>query len=158
MFGLRSITKTRINGWKTRNGINILRFSLGFVFFWFGALKFFHGFSPAEHIAGRTISQLTFGLIMPNVSLPLLGLWECTIGLGLITGAWLRLTLILLYFQMAGTFLPLLLFPHETFSGSILVPTLLGQYIIKNCVLISGGIVLGANLGTNIHSRSLKSI
>jgi hypothetical protein len=42
--------------------------------------------------------------------------------------------------------LPLLFFPHETFSGSIFIPTLLGQYIIKNCVLISGGIVLGGDL------------
>ncbi len=157
-FGLPSKTKTRINGWKTRNGINILRFSLSLVFFWFGALKFFHGFSPAEQIAGRTIDQLTFGLIKPDISLPLLGIWECTIGLGLITGGWLRLTLILLYFQMAGTFLPLLLFPHETFSGSILVPTLLGQYIIKNCVLISGGIVLGANLQDNPKAETLQII
>jgi len=146
MLDLAESARTRINNWKKRNGIHILRFSLGFIFLWFGVLKFFHGASPAELVAGRTISHLTLGLLKPSISLPLLALWECTIGLGLITGAWLRLTLILLYFQMAGTFLPLLFFPHETFSGSIFIPTLLGQYIIKNCVLISAGIVLGADL------------
>jgi len=78
------------------------------------------------------------------------------IGLGLITGAWMRLTLILLYFQMAGTFLPLLFFPHETFSGSIFVPTLLGQYIIKNCVLISGGIILGAELQSSSRVKTTE--
>lgn len=78
--------------------------------------------------------------------MPILAVWECIIGLGLITKAWLRLTLILLYLQMAGTFLPLLFFPHETFNHSLLVPTLLGQYIIKNFVLISAGIVIGATL------------
>lgn len=146
MLDLAESARIRINNWKKRNGIHILRFSLGFIFLWFGVLKFFHGVSPAELVAGRTISHLTFGLLKPSISLPLLALWECTIGIGLITGAGLRLTLILLYFQMAGTFLPLIFFPHETFSGSIFIPTLLGQYIIKNCVLISAGIVLGADL------------
>ena len=70
----------------------------------------------------------------------------------------MRLTLILLYFQMAGTFLPLLFFSQETFSGSIFVPTLLGQYIIKNCVLISAGIVLGANSQSNAKSKNLQIV
>ncbi|MDR3697809.1 DoxX family membrane protein [Mucilaginibacter sp.] len=143
MPGLAKFTKANITAWKAKNGINMLRLSLGIVFLWFGFLKFFPGISPAEDIAGRTISTLTFGLMKPSLSMPLLAVWECTIGLGLITKAWMRLTLILLYFQMAGTFLPILFFPHETFSG-LFIPTLLGQYIIKNFVLISGGIVLGA--------------
>jgi hypothetical protein len=45
-----------------------------------------------------------------------------------------------------GTFLPLFFFPHETFTSSIFIPTLLGQYIIKNIVLMSGGIVIGATV------------
>src|SRR4051812_735452 len=101
MLDFGKVTLTRFNNWKAKNGIHILRFSLGFVFLWFGILKFFHGVSPAELLAGRTISELTGGLIKPYVSLPLLAVWECTIGLGLITGAWMRLTLVLLYCQMA---------------------------------------------------------
>lgn len=132
--------------WKARNGLHILRVSLGVVFIWFGLLKFFPGMSPAEVIAGKTIYKLSFGLIKPVVSLPVLAIWECTVGLGLITKRWLSLTLLLLYFQMAGTFLPLIFFPHETFTSSIMVPTLLGQYIIKNIVLMSGGIVIGATV------------
>ncbi|MDN3551568.1 hypothetical protein [Mucilaginibacter aquaedulcis] len=131
--------------WKARNGLNILRISLGLVFIWFGVLKFFHGISPAEEIAGRTILKLTFGTVKPTVSLPVLAVWECTIGLGLLFRRWLTLTLGLLYLQMAGTFLPLWFFPHETFSA-LFIPTLLGQYIIKNIVLLSGAIVLGATV------------
>jgi hypothetical protein len=71
-------------------------------------------------------------------------MWECTIGFGLVFKKWLRLTLLLLYFQMAGTFLPLFFFPHETFGASVFIPTLLGQYIIKNIVLVSAAIVIGA--------------
>ncbi len=158
MVSLNKIRITPFKGRKENNGINFLRFSLGFIFLWFGVLKFFHGVSPAELIAGKTIEHLTFGLLRPRISLPLLALWECTIGLGLITGAWLRLTLILLYFQMAGTFLPLIFFPGETFSGSLFIPTLLGQYIIKNCVLISGAIVLGANSRSEVKTENVSPL
>jgi len=146
MLGIKSLTENRIVAWKARNGMNILRICLGIIFIWFGMLKFFPGVSSAEEIAGRTILKLTFGLVKPEISMPVLGIWECIIGLGLISKSWLRLTLILLYLQMAGTFLPLLFFPLETFNHSLLVPTLLGQYIIKNFVLISAGIVIGATL------------
>lgn len=132
--------------WKIRNGLNILRISLGLIFIWFGILKFFPGVSSAEVIAGRTIERLTFGCVKPPVSLPILATWECIIGLGLISKSFLNLTLLLLYLQMMGTFLPLFFFPNETFTSSILVPTLLGQYIIKNIVLLSGGIVIGATV------------
>lgn len=146
MFGFKSLTENKIVAWKARNGMNILRVCLGIIFIWFGTLKFFPGVSSAEEIAGRTLLKLTYGLVKPEISMPVLAIWECIIGLGLISKAWLRLTLILLYLQMAGTFLPLLFFPNETFNHSLLVPTLLGQYIIKNFVLISAGIVIGATL------------
>ncbi|MGY0041176.1 hypothetical protein [Pedobacter sp. NJ-S-72] len=81
-----------------------------------------------------------------SFSLPLLAIWECIIGLGLISKKWLGLTLLLLYFQMIGTFLPLVFFTDETFVHSLFIPTLLGQYIIKNIVLLSGGIVIGATV------------
>jgi uncharacterized membrane protein YkgB len=139
-------TETRMVEWKARNGLDILRVCLGIVFIWFGLLKFFHGLSPAEIIAGKTILKLTFGHIKPPVSLPVLACWECTIGLGLITKRWLSFTLVLLYFQMAGTVLPLFFFPQETWTARLFVPTLLGQYIIKNMVLLSSGIVIGATV------------
>lgn len=138
--------------WKARNGLNILRISLGCVFIWFGVLKFFPGISSAEVIAGKTIEKLTFGYLQPAFSLPALAIWECIIGLGLISKRWLGLTLLLLYFQMMGTFLPLFFFPEETFTSSIFIPTLLGQYIIKNIVLLSGGIVIGATIKGNAGS------
>jgi uncharacterized membrane protein YkgB len=133
----------KVAKWKARNGLNILRVSLGLVFIWFGILKFFPGVSAAEVLAGKTIQKLTFGIIEPVLALPFLAVWECTIGLGLISRRWLNLTLLLLYLQMIGTFLPLFFFTDLTFT-SFFVPTLLGQYIIKNIVLLSGGIVIGA--------------
>ena len=47
---------------------------------------------------------------------------------------------------MAGTITPLFLFPEETFVSFPFVPTLEGQYIIKNVVLVAAAIVLGATV------------
>jgi uncharacterized membrane protein YphA (DoxX/SURF4 family) len=129
-----------------RCGITLLRVSLGIIFFWFGMLKVFPGLSPAEALAGKTIAVLTHGLVQPAVSVPMLGLLEFAIGLGLLTGRALRLTLVVLFVQMAGTVTPLSLFPSEVFIWEPFVPTMEGQYIIKNLVLISSAIVLGATV------------
>ena len=144
--GLFHRADAHITEWMARSGVRFTRVALGFVFFWFGVLKFFPGLSSAETLAGRTIETLTFGLVPPPVSLPVLALWECAIGLGLIAGVALRLTLLLLFLQMPGTLTPLFLFPQETWARFPLVPTLEGQYIIKNLVLVGAGIVVGATV------------
>lgn len=125
-------------------GIAILRISVGILFVWFGFLKFFIDASPAEEIASRTISMLTLDLMPPEVSMPFLAVIECMIGIGILTNRYMQFVIPVLYFQMAGTILPLFIFPDETWEIFLVVPTLLGQYIIKNSVLISAGIILGA--------------
>src|SRR5216684_6208985 len=134
----------RITRWMARHGLFLLRVSLGIVFFWFGVLKFFPGMSPASNLAARTIEVLSLGRVHANVSIPLLATWECLIGLGLIFGVFMRAILFLLAVQMAGTLTPLFLFPSETFTHFPYAPTMEGQYILKNAVLISAAIVLGA--------------
>lgn len=136
----------RITRWMASNGLTLLRISLGVVFLWFGALKFFPGLSPAQDLAGATIERLTLGTVTPDVALPVLAAWECAIGLGLMLGIWLRLVLLLLFLQMPGTLLPVLMFPDEVFIRIPYALTLEGQYIVKNFVLISGALVLGATV------------
>ena len=135
-----------ITDWMARHGITLLRVSLGVVFFWFGVLKFFPGLSPAQSLAARTIEMLTFGMVRESVSIPVLALWECAIGIGLITNVFMRATLLLLFVQMMGTVTPIFLFPNEVFTVLPYAPTLEGQYIIKNIVLVSAGIVIGATV------------
>lgn len=136
----------RLTRWMARNGLTLLRISLGLVFFWFGFLKFFRGMSPADDLAARTIETISGGVLQPNVSLPILAAWESVIGLGLLFGVFMRTVLLLLGLQMIGTLLPLVLFPDEVFNRIPYAPTLEGQYIIKNAVLISAAIVLGASV------------
>jgi uncharacterized membrane protein YkgB len=139
-------TDRTVTSWMARHGVFLLRISIGIVFLWFGVLKFFPGMSPAQDLAAETISLLTFGLIQPSVSLPTLALWETVIGIGLITGLYMRVTLLLLFGQMLGTITPLFLFPDASFTNFPFAPTLEGQYILKNIVIVSAGIVIGATV------------
>ena len=148
----------RLTRWMARYGVVTLRVALGGIFFWFGVLKFFPGLSPAQGLAVQTIDLLTFGLVPGGVSLVLLATLECVIGLGLISGRAMRLTLLLLAFQMVGAASPLVLFPGEVFTAFPYAPTLEGQYIIKNVVLVSAGLVIGATVrGGGLTSQSLAA-
>ena len=136
----------RITGTLARIGVPVIRIALGIVFLWFGALKFFPNLSPAEDLAARTITALTGGVVQPGLSLPVLAAWESLIGIGLILNRWMRGVLLLLAVQMLGTFTPLVLFPSETWTVFPIAPTLEGQYIIKNIVLIGAAMVIGATV------------
>lgn len=140
-----------ITQWMADHGITLLRISVGIIFLWFGGLKLFPNLSPAEDLATKTIEMLTFGIITPSISLPVLAVWEVVIGIGLLSGRFMRVTLLLLFVQMMGTVTPLALFPNEAFTAFPIGLTLEGQYIVKNLVLISAGIVIGATVrGGNI--------
>lgn len=146
MHGSLDTVDSRITHWMARHGIVLLRVALGVVFIWFGFLKFFPGLSPAQTLAVDTMNVLTFGMIPEGAAIILLASLECLIGFGLVFGKFMRLTLFLLAFQMVGAASPLLIFPGEAFVAFPYAPTLEGQYIIKNLVLVSAGIVIGATV------------
>lgn len=136
----------RITQWMAKHAILFMRLSIGIIFFWFGILKFFDGLSPAEGIAFKTIDTITFGFLTEKTILYGLAIWEVLIGIGLIFNLFMRETLLLLFLQMVGTFMPVFLFPEEVFHVFPIALTIEGQYIIKNLVIISSGIALGATV------------
>ena len=136
----------KITIWMADHGILFLRISVGIVFLWFGFLKFFPGWSPAEVLATNTIGVLTFDIVPARTALTILAAWECLIGLGLLTGVWLRATIFLLLVQMSGTVTPLIFFPELAFQKAPVILTIEGQYIIKNIVLVSAALVVGATV------------
>ena len=139
---------SRLAAFATTHSVLLLRVSLAIVFCGFGALKLFPGASPAEHLAGETISSISFGLLKPLLSLPLLGLFEIAIGLGVLIVPRARFTIPALLAHLAGTLTPLGLFPQETFAH-FPIPTLVGQYILKNVVLVAAALAI---LGTRPKS------
>lgn len=136
----------KVTKWMATKGIILLRLSIGLIFLWFGVLKFFEGLSPAENIAIDTIDTITFKLLPEKVIIYGLASLESIIGIGLLFNLFLRETLLLLFLQMIGTFTPIFLFPQEVFHVFPYSLTLEGQYIIKNLVIVSAGIVIGATV------------
>ena len=130
-----------ITRWMARHGLLVMRIGLGIVFLWFGALKLVPGLSPAEELVRNTIYWVD-----PDWFLYVLAIWEMLIGLGLIVGKFMRITLLLLFLQMPGTALPLLVLPDVVWTAFPYGLTLEGQYIIKNLVLIGAGLVLGGTV------------
>jgi len=146
MPGLRGVISRidrRISGWMRSHGAMLLRASLAVVFIWFGLLKPL-GASPANEIVARTVYWVD-----PDWFIPFLGWWEVAIGVGLLVRPLIRLAILLLFLQMPGTLLPLLLLPEVCFTHVPWAPTLEGQYIIKNLVLISAAIVVGGTVREN---------
>jgi uncharacterized membrane protein YkgB len=125
----------------SRYGILALRISLGVIFVWFGVLKVI-GDSPVYDLVASTVY-----LVPPELFVPFLGFWEIAVGLGLLTGLALRLTLIFFLMQMAGTFLVLVVKPEVAFQGlNPLLLTTEGEFVVKNIVLISGALVVGSTI------------
>ncbi|UKN02902.1 doxx family protein [Paracrocinitomix mangrovi] len=120
----------------------LLSISIGIAYLWFGLLKFFPHLSPAEGVAGETITLLTFHLIPKNVSIILLAIWECAIGICLLVNYRNRFVIYAGIIHILCTFTPLFLMSDACFNKHFYSPSLLGQYIIKNLVIISALIVL----------------
>lgn len=121
--------------------IGSLRVSLGLVFLLFGALKFVPGLSPAADLAARTIDVLTFGIVSGSAAVLVTAVMETFIGITLVTGRFLKAGLVVLAMAMVGIMSPLVLFAGEMFPEG---PTIVAQYVIKDIVLITAGLVVGA--------------
>lgn len=124
--------------WVQRHGTTLLRYSLAAIFFWFGLLKPL-GLSPAAGLVADTVFWFDAAWFVP-----FLGIWEMAIGIGLCFRRSLPVALGLLFLQMPGTFLPMVLLPDTCFTAFPYGLTLEGQYIVKNLTLISAAIVVTA--------------
>ena len=122
--------------------VQILSVCLGIVYLWFGFLKFFPHTSPAEHLAKDTIHILTFGLIPEQISYLMLAIWETVLGLLFLLNFRRKWVISLALVHMACTFLPLIFFPDISFQEGSPALTLVGQYIIKNFVIIGALITI----------------
>ena len=123
-----------------RIGVPVLRFTIATVFIWFGALKLVER-SPAGDLVAATVY-----LVPPDLFVPVLGLWEIAIGLCFLYRPLLRVGILLLFLQLPGTFLPLLLLPDVVFYSFPTVLTMEGQYIVKNLVIIGAALVIGGTV------------
>ena len=119
----------------------LVRIPLFIIFFWFGFLKIIN-LSPAQNLVLDTVYWMPF--LSAEAWVIVIGYWEMLIAIFFLTKRTTFLAMILLFLQMSGTFMPLILLPEISFqSSNPLLPTLEGQYIIKNIIIITAALVIG---------------
>ncbi|MES2023555.1 MAG: hypothetical protein V4439_02630 [Patescibacteria group bacterium] len=119
------------------------RFAIFVVYFWFGILKVL-SLSPANPlVAGlleRTLPGVSFGTFIVA-----LGIFEMILGVIFLIPKMERLAIFLLVLHMIMVIMPLFLLPSVTWQA-FMVPTLEGQYIIKNILIVALAIVIASHL------------
>ena len=131
-----------------RVSVPLLRVSLGLVFVWFGLLKVFE-VSPVSELVASTVYWFDASWVVPA-----LGVVEVFVGTCLLLGRLMRLTLLLFALQMVGTFLVLVVQPDIAFQrGNPLLLTVEGEFVVKNLVLLSAGMVVGSSV-TPLRQRA----
>lgn len=118
------------------------RLSFFVIYFWFGILKIM-GSSPAnplvESLQQNTLPFLTFGQFII-----VFALFEMFIGVLFLIPRLTRLVFVLFVLHMGMTIMPLFLLPGMSWQG-LFVPTIEGQYMIKNLILISLALCIMVN-------------
>lgn len=123
--------------------VPVARAGIFVLYFWFGLLKLL-GVSPAGPLIAALFQKTIPFLPFPTFYL-LFSLFEMAIGIMFLIRGWERLALLLLGLHLVTTVLPLVLLPHIAWQGWF-IPTLEGQYIIKNILIAAAAIVVGSKL------------
>lgn len=119
------------------------RLALFIIFFWFGALKVI-GVSPASSLV-MSLLYRTLPIIAPATFMVCFGIFEMITGVLFLIRGLERAAIALLFFHLIATTLPLFLLSSNTWQYPF-IPTLEGQYIIKNIALIALAMGIGAHL------------
>ena len=119
----------------------LVRIPIFIIFFWFGFLKIID-LSPAQQLVKDTVYWMPF--LSAESWTFVIGVWEVLIAICFLFKRTTLIAMVLLFLQMSGTFLPLLILPEVTFQNSNpFLPTLEGQYIIKNIIIITAALIIG---------------
>jgi uncharacterized membrane protein YkgB len=120
-----------------RYTLPLMRVSLGVVYAWFGALKLTDS-TPVAQLVAKTVP-----FIPEHIFVPVLGAIEVLIGLALIAGKFLDLVALVMVGHLLGTFLVLIELPGDSYqNNNVLQLTMTGEFVMKNIVLITAGLVL----------------
>jgi len=136
--------ENRVHHQLVLHSISALRIAVGAIFLGFGSLKYFPGVSPAQNLTEATTHILFLGLIPGRVALVGIATLECFIGVCLLANQWMRLAVWLLAVEFVGVLAPLALLPGRLFAGPHNAPTLEGQYVLKDVILVTAALVIVA--------------
>ncbi|MDQ6834674.1 MAG: DoxX family membrane protein [Actinomycetota bacterium] len=124
--------------------ITALRIAVGAIFLLFGVLKYFPGVSPAQNLTEATTHILFLGIVPGNVAIVMIATLECFIGICLLANRWMRLAIWLLAIEFVGIISPVFVLTDRLFAGPHHAPTLEGQYVLKDIILVTAALVIAA--------------
>ena|SRR3989338_10842575 len=132
--------------------IRLARFAIFVVYFWFGALKVFTE-SPANPLVSALLDKTLPGVPF-EIFIIFFGIFEMVIGILFLIPKAEKLAILLFCVHFVMIIMPLLILPQTTWQG-FLTPTLEGQYIIKNILLLSVVVSIWANLGLGRNTKNV---
>lgn len=116
--------------------ILLLRLSLGVVFLWFGVLKLFNA-GPVLTVIKHALPQI---LTESQIFFLALSLLEIFIGLAFLTNRFVRIASLAMVFHLFVATISVLI--TQGFNPRFPILSLEGEFVVKNLVLISAGLVL----------------
>lgn len=140
----------QISAWMHRRGHRFDRLAIGLVFTWFGTLKVLE-FESATSIIAKTIYVGS-----PEATTALLGLWEIAIGLCLVIRPLVRIAVLLLALRLPGTLLALIVKADVCWTDTFGVPTIQGQYLIKDLILFSAAMIIGGTVRSEHNQHGVR--
>ena len=133
-----------------KNTLNLLRYSVGVTFIWFGVLKLFNSSSSLEIITSSLQSPLAHSQILIFA----ISLLELLIGVGILLKHTIRFTIIIMIIYLLT--LTLVTIKAHGFDPRFPVLSLGGEFALKNIVYIAAGLVLLSDKGNNIDEKTKK--
>ena len=130
------------------HSVTVARIAIGAIYIWFGWLKVI-GLSPANPLVEALLSH-TMPFLSFSAFIALFGAFEVLIGIAFLVPRLERLAIALLLLHLITTLGPLVVLPRVTWTAP-LVPTLEGQYIIKNLAIVASACAIIA------HMRPMKN-
>lgn len=134
-----------------KTAIQFSRFSLFVIYFWFGVLKII-GISPAEGLVNNLYDITLKSIIDFRLFFILFGLFECAIGAIWLIPKFTKPALYIILLHLVLTVLPVFVLPNDTWAN-MMTPTLVGQYIIKNLVILSTAFVIFKEQNSRINEH-----
>lgn len=122
-----------------KNSAWLLRIGLFLVYAWFGVLKLL-GLSPATQLV-HDLFDLTVPLLGFDTFLILFATFEVLIGIAFLFPRFTKIAFYAVILHLFSTALPLVLLPGQVWTG-FLVPTMEGQYILKNVLILGAAYAL----------------
>ena len=123
------------------------RFLIGLIFIWIGSLKVLE-YATATSLIAKSVYWFD-----PGLTVPVLGCWEVFMGFCLMIKPLIRFSILLLIIRFMGTLLAFYYHFDLCFEANLLIPTIQGQYLLKELTLLGAAMVIAGTVRKDLHFK-----